>query len=194
MTALGLDALGSICSNTFKALLIRKELVLDHFGEDDSRNMPSHFFWECIVLNHDSAIRANVELQNYSVCPRHWYVDATFQCKECKSEFCFFAWEQQRWYEDFGFYVDSFAKFCPDCRKRVRHAKELRQEYDSQIQTVIQSQDVELKNRICGVIDDLYEIAPNLPKRIHFNRKTLAVQIAKANHNDAPQAGDRTKL
>ncbi|MFN9541417.1 MAG: zinc-ribbon domain containing protein, partial [Planctomycetota bacterium] len=75
---------------------------MDYFGKSCSENMPRHFFWECLHLDHDSAVRADVSRQNYSVCPRYWYVDATFRCSRCSETFKFTAAEQKRWYEELG--------------------------------------------------------------------------------------------
>ncbi|PZD71471.1 hypothetical protein C1752_06344 [Acaryochloris thomasi RCC1774] len=152
---------------------------MDSFGETSSVNMPRHFFWECLHLNHDSAVRADVSRQNYSVCPRHWYVDATFKCSRCSEKFCFTAAEQKRWYEQLGFYVDSYAKNCPTCRHDDRKMKSLRQEYDRAIASTLQSKDVETKKHMAGVIDELYSYNTDLPVKIHANRKVLGRQITR---------------
>ena len=152
---------------------------MDYFGETSSANMPRHFFWECLHLNHDSAIRADVSRQNYSVCPRHWYVDATFKCTRCSDTFCFTAAEQKRWYEELGFYVDSYAKNCPTCRRDDRQKKLLRQRYDRDIESTLQSKDVESKKHLANVIDELYSYGADLPQKMHANRKVLGNQIAR---------------
>src|SRR4051794_18183057 len=87
------------------------------FGKHDPRQMPEHFFWRHKGLDYDSAIQADVSKQNYSVCPRHWYVDAAMRCEDCHEMFCWTAQEQHQWFEEFGFYVDSFAKRCLTCRQ-----------------------------------------------------------------------------
>ena len=63
--------------------------------------------------------------QNYTVSPRHWYVDATLRCNSCGGEYLFSANEQKAWYEDFGFYVDSFPDQCKTCRRDQRNLKAL---------------------------------------------------------------------
>ena len=150
---------------------------MDYFGETSSVNMPRHFFGQCLHINHDSAIRADVSRQNYSVCPRHWYVDATFKCSRCSETFCFTVAEQKRWYEELGFYVDSYAKACPACRRNDRQRKLLRQEYDRDIESTLQSKDVESKKHMANVIDALYSCGTDLPNKIHENRKVLGKQI-----------------
>lgn len=154
---------------------------MDYFGNTNSKNMPRHLFWECLYLDHDSALRADISLQNFTVCPRHWYVDATFRCSQCKSNFCFSAAEQKLWYEELGFYVDSYAKDCVDCRKNSRRKKALRNEYDRDIKTARETSNIVLKKRLSTVIDDLCSFETGLPDRIHQNRHTLANQIGKFN-------------
>ena len=152
---------------------------MDFFGETNSKNMPKHLFWECLYLDHDSAVRADISRQNFTVCPRHWYVDATFRCSKCDTNFCFTAAEQKLWYEDLGFYVDSCAKDCPECRKDNRRTRALRNEYDRDIKTALESNDIEVKKRLSAVIDELCSLDTDLPDRIHQNRHMLAKQIGK---------------
>ena len=96
---------------------------MDTFGDTDPRKMPMHLFYGAIKLDNDTAIRADITVQNYSVCPRHWYIDATFICDGCKQEFCFSATEQKYWYEALRFYVDSQPKKCKSCRQYERDRK-----------------------------------------------------------------------
>ena len=154
-------------------------IPMDYFGESSSTSMPRHFFWECLHLDHDSAVRADVSRQNYSVCPRHWYIDATFKCPRCSKEFQLTAAEQKQWCEELGFYVDSYAKNCPACRHDERKRKSLRQEYDRDIETTLQSTDVDAKKRLATIIDDLCSSEADLPLKIHENRKILGRQIAR---------------
>lgn len=160
-------------------LLSVLRIRMDYFGVTSSANMPRHFFWECLHINHASAIRADVSRQNYSVCPRHWYVDATFKCSRCSETFCFTAAEQKRWYEELGFYVDSYPKNCPACRRNNRQKTRLRQEYDRDIESTLQSKDVESKKHLANVIDELYSCDSDLPDKIHTNRRILGKQIAR---------------
>lgn len=152
---------------------------MDYFGEFSSKNMPRHLFWECVYLDHESAVRADITRQNFTVCPRYWYVDATFCCSQCEATFCFTAAQQKLWYEELGFYVDSYSKDCLECRKNKRRKKELRQEYDRDIKTALESNDIDLKVRLSGVIDDMCSFESELPKRIHQNRHSLAKQITE---------------
>ncbi|MBX3416289.1 MAG: zinc-ribbon domain containing protein [Pirellulaceae bacterium] len=142
--------------------------------------MPRHLFWECLHLDHATAIRANISRQNYSVCPRYWYVDAVFKCSRCSENFCFTAAEQKRWYEELGFYVDSYAKNCQDCRRDERKRKELRQIYDHEIEVTLQSKDIEAKKRLASLIDEMCSFEAVLPQKIHENRRVLGRQIDRS--------------
>jgi hypothetical protein len=153
--------------------------VFANFGEDDPRGMPPHFFFWSWSLDYTSAVRADVSKQNFSVAPRHWYVDATMPCKRCGRSFCSTADEQKTWYEDFGFYVDSIAKHCPACRKKRRELKSLRQEYDRDIAKILAGDDLDAKVRLASVIDELCESGESLPAKVYQNRKVLAVHIAR---------------
>lgn len=144
-----------------------------------SRDMPRHFFWRCSHLDHESAIRADIARQNYSVMPRHWYVDATVKCARCSESFCFTALEQKYWYEELGFYVDSFARNCTKCRKDELRQKELRQEYDRAIENALRSDSAEEKQRIANVIDELCVFEGAVPAKIHENRKRLGEQLSR---------------
>jgi len=149
------------------------------FGRDDPRKMSPHFFYGCLHIDYASAVRAEIARQNYSVCPRYWYVDARFACAHCGDEFVFSAAEQRVWFEDHGFWVDAFPKHCLSCRRALRELKTLRQEYDAGIAEALRSPDLERKQRLAEVIDRLYEVGGEQPDGIHDNRRLLAVQIAK---------------
>ena len=96
---------------------------LDVFGDTDPKKMPAHLFGDVRTMNYASAVRADVTKQDFTVCPRHWYVDAVFRCIDCGSDFLFSATEQRFWYEDRRFYVDSRPTRCVACRKKERARK-----------------------------------------------------------------------
>ena len=75
------------------------DIEASNFGERDPRKVPVHLFMDALKLDYDSAVRAAITKQDYSVCTRHWYIDAIFKCVDCGSEFLFSAREQQVWYE-----------------------------------------------------------------------------------------------
>ena len=100
------------------------------FGESSPETMPMHLFWGAIRLDYSSALKANVALQDYTVCPRHWYVDAVFVCNACKREFSWSAMEQRTWFEEYRFYVDSRPTRCQECRRQRRQKDHLQKEYN----------------------------------------------------------------
>ena len=151
----------------------------DYFGEHDPRKMPAYLFSGNVDINYDTAERADVSKQDYTVCPRHWYIDAAFTCRGCDNDFVFTADEQRFWYETMRFYVDSRPVKCNHCRKADRELKELRQEYDRDIAAAIQSNDTGPKRRLVEVIDALTDGGVHLPDRIRENRATLMLQIEK---------------
>jgi hypothetical protein len=150
------------------------------FGRDDPRDMPIHLFYGSLRMDYASAIAADPDKQNCSICPRYWYVDTVFPCNRCRSEFVFTAAEQHVWYEEYGFWVDSLPKHCLECRRELRGLKAARQEYDLWVEAALQGTDLELMKRLARVIDHLYELGGDLPLRINENRKRLARLIAKS--------------
>jgi Probable zinc-ribbon domain len=148
-------------------------------GEHDPRQMLPGFPMGAMELDYDSAIKADVTRQVYTVVPRYWYVDATLRCEQCGDCFRFSAHEQKAWYEDYSFYVDSFPKLCKACRRDRRDLKSLRQEYDRDITGALASDDCAWKLRIANVIDRLCELDEHLPIKVRENRKLLAKHIAR---------------
>ncbi len=150
------------------------------FGRDNPREMPAHLFSGSLRIDYSSAVRADPERQNCSICPRYWYIDTIFSCGRCGREFEFAATEQRVWYEDCGFWIDSLPKHCLACRQELRDLKATRQEYDRHVAEALETADIELKKRLASVIDRLYELGGQLPPRIHENRRRLALQIARS--------------
>ena len=150
--------------------------VLD-FGRSDPRNMPGHFFYGALKLDYPTAIRADVEKQNYSVCPRFWYLDAYFDCARCHQQFCFSAGEQQTWFEEYWFWVDAFPKHCCSCRQELRELKTIRQRYDAIVADTMKQGSTRNKRELASLIDQLYELGGELPPRINKNRRILAKHL-----------------
>jgi hypothetical protein len=92
-------------------------------GDTDPKKMPPHFFDGAVSIDYDSAVRADISKQGYTVCPRHWYIDATFKCVDCGKGFQFSVDEQRFWYEQRRFFVDSKPIRCAACRKKERVRK-----------------------------------------------------------------------
>lgn len=101
------------------------------------------------------------------------------RCADCDDTFVFSVAEQRKWYEEFGFYVDSLPRRCPTCRYELRRLKSLRREYDHQVASALAANDVKLKSRVIEIIDQLCEAGIDLPGKIHDNRKQLASQLVR---------------
>ncbi len=154
--------------------------MFDLFGSRDPRKMPSHFFSGALYLDYPTAVRANITNQDYSVCPRHWYVDAAFRCVRCGKNFIFSAEEQRFWYEELGFYIDSRAKRCRECRSELRELKLLQQEYDREISAALKSaSELGRKKRLIDVINALDEGGVELPVKTQENRRILIKQTVR---------------
>ena len=67
-----------------------------------------------------TAIKADLKKQTASTIPVTHYFDVKRICRECNKPFIFFAKEQQYWYEELGFKLDSNCVRCCQCRKKFR--------------------------------------------------------------------------
>lgn len=149
----------------------------DLFGERDPKRMPRHFFFGAIRMDYGSAARANVSRQNYSVCPRHWYVDAAFVCANCGAEFVFSGSEQRFWFEGMGFWVGSFPTRCPTCRRAERTRTALKKRYDELIGAALRGAPAETQREVIGIINELESSAGKIPRRMRENRSRLCAQL-----------------
>lgn len=154
--------------------------MFDELGESDPRKMPGHLFIGALHLDYATAIRAEIGKQDFSVCPRHWYIDATFRCPRCDSNFVFTASEQQLWYETLGFWIDSRAKHCVQCRSELRDLKSLQQVYDRDIEnSLLRDADHGCKRRMLEVIDKLTAGGLQLPGRMLEKQQILTKQLER---------------
>ena len=149
------------------------------FGENNPQEMPVHLFFGAHQIHYDSAIRADILKQNYSVCPRHWYIDAVFGCRDCKKDFIFTANEQKFWYEERQFWIDSQPKRCPSCRKSERRRRALRKQYDTMIKNVLGRCSLDKKKEVVEIIDELELMGEIFSERMKLNRNTLLAQLKK---------------
>jgi hypothetical protein len=76
-------------------------------------------------------IRADESKQNYSDFPKSEYLDVLCQCRDCRRWFIFFAKEQQYWFEELRFYIDSICVHCSECRSKRRQYHREEQEFAS---------------------------------------------------------------
>ena len=152
--------------------------IADIFGQPDSQSMPAHFFHNALRLHHHTAVRGNPNKQNYSVCPRCWYVDADFRCANCDLDFTWTAGEQKTWFEDHGFWVDSQPRHCLDCRKKSRRMSELRKEYDATVAAARNHGSSGQKRRIIEIVEELEEALDGLPEKMIRTKELFASQTA----------------
>jgi hypothetical protein len=150
---------------------------MDIFGSTDAKKMPLHFFMSALDIDYASAIRANIAAQDYSVCPRHWYIDARFRCGACHAEFVWSADEQKAWFETHRFYVDSQPTLCRGCRAKRRDAVQLRKEYDALVSVARSAGTPEQKQRIVEIVDDLESYWSSVPDKMRETRDVFRKQL-----------------
>lgn len=152
-------------------------MAVDIFGNTDPKKMPEHFFWGVLDLDYSTAVRADPAAQNYTVCPRNWYIDARFRCADCGSVFRWSAAEQKAWFETFHFYVDSQPTRCQQCRAKRRGAVQLRQEYDALVTEVRTGGSAEQRRRIVEILDELEDCCHTIPEKMRKTRDDLRKQL-----------------
>ena len=154
---------------------------MDIFGDTNPEKMPLHFFHDAYEVDYATATRANISAQDYSVCPRHWYIDARFRCAACSADFLWSAREQQMWFETYRFWVDSHPRLCRDCYAKRRNATELRQEYDALIGDARSGGTPEQKRRVIEIVDALESYFSRVPDKLSQTRELFQSQLAKRN-------------
>lgn len=158
---------------------------MDLFGNTDPKKMPRHLFWNAVFVDYQTATRANTDKQNYSVCPRHWYIDAHFKCKGCGQEFIWTAGEQKVWFEDYSFWVDSRPRHCRNCRAEQRRLSELKREYDATIAAARNQGTPDQKHRIVEIVSELEQALGRLPEKMIETKRLFERQLAKRAEEEA---------
>lgn len=153
---------------------------MDIFGNTDPKLMPTRFFWGAIHLDHTSAIPADISKQNFSVCPRHWYLDADFVCPTCRQEFTWSAGEQKAWFEEYHFWIDVYPLHCKKCRAATRHLQRLRKEYDSTVAAAKTGGRLDQKRRIVDILKELKNTLGSIPQGMDETLALFERQIVKA--------------
>jgi hypothetical protein len=138
----------------------------DVFGSADPRKMPTHFFRGAKFVDYDSAIRADTTKQDFSVAPRHWYLDSDFDCAKCRSEFTWTAQEQRAWFEQYRFWVDSCPRLCRACKAAERGLEDLRREYDASVAAAREHGSIDQKLRIIFILRELQNSLAHLPEKM----------------------------
>jgi len=101
-------------------------------GTSYSREQIEASYWGYKDKNYfpETAIKADINKQNYVSSPRVLYVDIMKVCNQCKRPFIFFAQEQKYWYENLRFYIDTDCVKCVICRKKEQNIKKMFIEYE----------------------------------------------------------------
>ncbi len=86
-----------------------------------------HFSWACdTCIKNQRAIVGRIEYQTYCDHPPYLaYMDQEKSCLKCGDKFVFDKEEQQYWYEELKFWVQSTPKHCKSCRKEIKKEKVL---------------------------------------------------------------------
>lgn len=153
---------------------------MDYFGSIDPRLMPMHLFWGAVHIDYASAVRGNPEKQNYSVCPRYWYIDADFVCKSCRKDFTWTAAEQKAWFEECYFWIDSSPHHCKTCSAERRRLATLRKEYDSLVAGACPKDAIGRKIRVIEIVRELEAAFGRLPEKMIATKELFERQIKKA--------------
>ncbi len=82
----------------------------------------------CRIPN--TAIAADLKKQVPATVAVTHYYDVKRQCRDCDRMFIFFAAEQQHWYEDLQFGLDSDCVRCVPCRKQQQGIAKTRLQYE----------------------------------------------------------------
>lgn len=152
---------------------------MDIFGNTDPEKMPRHLFFGALAVHQNTAVRANIEKQNYSVCPRHWYIDADFKCEQCAREFTWTAEEQKAWFENYFFWIDSQPRHCRECSGELRRLLELRKEYDATVATARDHGTPDQKSRIIQIVSELQRVIGRLPEKMTQTKELFEHQAKK---------------
>jgi hypothetical protein len=155
--------------------------------------MPKHLFRGATHLDYGSAIRGNPQKQNCSVCPRYWYIDADFNCANCRKEFTWTAGEQKAWFEDYFFWVDSCPRHCKKCMADRRHLESLRKEYDSTVSAARKRSATDQKHRVIEIVRELESAFGHLPETMIATKRLFERQIQKAQQGGASD-GDKPPI
>ena len=142
----------------------------EHFDIGEIRS--AHWRYHKLTFFAHTAIAADTAKQNYVMYPRKIYVDIEQTCKSCSRKFIFFAKEQQYWFEELSFYVDSHCTKCFSCRSVSRETKRLECRY--QILKI-------MPNRTPEQIDALRRIAAQLYQRGRIKNKHLLNVVNRVN-------------
>lgn len=123
--------------------------------------------WACAdCISSGRAITSSPDRQRYCCWPPYLaYFDTSHTCVDCKNAFIFPKEEQQFWYEELGFLVQSRPIRCRECRARRRAQVRV----NSAIQAAVRSVDKTDPKQL-GALAMLYVEADNTRKAEQYLR------------------------
>ena len=134
----------------------------------DPKGMPRYFFFSAKSIDYQSARKADITKQRFSVTPRFWYIDCKYDCAKCHQEFVWTALEQKMWFEERQLWIDATPSLCMHCRGEERHLVDLRKEYDASVAAAREdtAPDSKLKWRIIEIVRELQQSVSPLPVKM----------------------------
>lgn len=141
--------------------------------------------WACTDCIHEGrAIAGKPWLQTFCDWPPYLaYFDKTYICTYCHTEFTFSAQEQQYWYEELKFWVQSYPTQCLACRRKRRERNRSNQTLQNKLK--------ELPERHLQEPQQLLEIASLYLKVGSYQKATEYLGRAR---NRARERGELTAL
>jgi hypothetical protein len=158
------------------------------------RRITSGDNWACDdCFSSDRTLIANPGKQEFCDWPPYYaYLDKINQCKTCQKEFCFSKDEQQFWFEELKFWVQSEAINCKECRaaKRERKAQinEARKRLDSLLPNLDMNDEASLE-RIVSAYEDIGAHKKVTEYNLRLNK--LRLRSHQEEHNKALQRTSR---
>lgn len=128
-----------------------KELAYDKYTRGNG--------WACDECTRkDLVLLADLEKQEYLDWPPYFvYLEKERECRTCGSEFLFSKEEQKFWYETLGFWVQSEAVNCKECRADIRKRRDRIREAQKELQEISPNLNFDSIEQLENVIE-LYKI------------------------------------
>ncbi|NKB54346.1 MAG: hypothetical protein GKR97_19405 [Rhizobiaceae bacterium] len=99
----------------------------------------------------NTAIVADLQRQSPATIPVTHYFDVKRVCRDCNSPFLFFAQEQQHWYEDLEFPLESDCVRCSPCRKMQQGLVQKQARYEELFHLAQRTFDEDLEMAECCI-------------------------------------------
>lgn len=147
-----------------------KELAYKRFTKQKS--------WACdSCLDNDKALVANPLKQTFcDHFPYLAYLNVIKVCRTCQHTFTFSKEEQQYWYEELGFWVQSEAINCQRCRQEKRKRKNEIKSAQKMLDQILPNLDTQNEIELREVIR-LYDITCSTKKVVKYNKVLKALLV-----------------